>query len=75
MAIAAWKRLEQTPGYQKKKRFLKRMIGKELKLRDDIEIPVIKDGGWWFTPDGLTADSIVYSLGVGDDIDFDLSVI
>jgi FkbM family methyltransferase len=75
MAIAAWKRLEKTPGYQKKKRFLKRLIGKELKLRNDIEIPVIKDGGWWFTPDGLTADSIVYSLGVGDDIDFDLSVI
>ena len=75
MAIAAWKRLEKTPGYQKKKRFLKRLIGKELKLRADIEIPVIKDGGWWFTPEGLNADSIVYSLGVGDDIDFDLSLI
>ena len=75
MAIAAWKRLEKTPGYQKKKRFLKRLIGKELRLRKDIEIPVIKDGGWWFSPEGLTADSIVYSLGVGDDIDFDLSVI
>jgi FkbM family methyltransferase len=75
MAIAAWKRLEKTPGYQKKKRFLKRLVGKELKLRNDIEIPVIKDGGWWFSPEGLTGDSIVYSLGVGDDIDFDLSVI
>ena len=75
MAIAAWKRLEKTPGYQKKKRFLKRLIGKELKLRNDIEIPVVKDGGWWFTPEGLTADSIVYSLGVGDDIDFDLFLI
>jgi FkbM family methyltransferase len=75
MAIAAWKRFEKTPGYQRKKRFLKRLIGKELKLSNDIEVPVIKDGGWWFTPDGLTADSIVYSLGVGDDIEFDLSVI
>jgi FkbM family methyltransferase len=75
MAIAAWKRLEKTPGYQKKKRFLKRLVGKELKLRNDIDIPVIKDGGWWFSPAGLTSDSIVYSLGVGDDIDFDLSVI
>jgi FkbM family methyltransferase len=75
MAIAAWKRLEKTPGYQKKKRFLKRLIGKELRLSNDIEVPVIKDGGWWFAPEGLDADSIVYSLGVGDDIDFDLSVI
>ena len=75
MAIAAWKRLEKTPGYQKKKRFLKRLIGKELRLSNDIKIPAIKDGGWWFTPEDLNADSIVYSLGVGDDIDFDLAVI
>lgn len=75
MAIAAWKRLEKTPGYQKKKRFLKRLIGKELKLRIDIEVPIVKDGGWWFMPEGLCSDSIVYSLGVGDDIEFDLSLI
>ena len=75
MAIAAWKRLEKTPGYQKKKRFLKRLAGKELRLRNDINVPVVKDGGWWFAPQNLNADSIVYSLGVGDDIDFDLSVI
>ena len=75
MAIAAWKRLEKTPGYQRKKRFLKRLVGRELKLKIDIRIPVIKDGGWWFTPDGLNQTSIVYSLGVGDDIDFDLALI
>lgn len=75
MAIAAWKRFEKTPGYQKKKRFLKRLIGKELRLRNDIDMPVINDGGWWFTPEGLDAGSIVYSLGIGDDIEFDLSVI
>lgn len=75
MANAAWKRLEKTPGYQKKKRFLKRLIGKELRLRTDINVPVIKDGGWWFTPEGLNSDSVVYSLGVGDDVEFDLSLI
>lgn len=75
MAIAAWKRLEKTPGYQKKKRFLKRLAGKELRLRNDIEVPVIKHGGWWFMPETLNADSIIYSLGVGDDIEFDLTLI
>lgn len=75
MAIAAWKRLEKTPGYQKKKRFLKRLIGKEIRLRNDIDVPVIKDGGWWFTPEGLGPNSVVYSLGVGDDIEFDISLI
>jgi len=75
MAIAAWKRFEKTPGWQRKKRFLKRLTGKELRLKTEINIPVIKDGGWWFTPKGLDKDSIVYSLGVGDEVDFDLSVI
>ena len=75
MPSAACKLFDKTPGYQKKKRFLKRLIGKELRLRQDIKIPVIKDGGWWFTPEGLDSASIVYSLGVGDDIDFDLSII
>lgn len=75
MAIAAWKRFEKTPGWQRKKRFLKRLTGKELRLRTEIKVPIVKDGGWWFTPEGLNSDSIVYSLGVGDEIDFDLSII
>jgi len=75
MAIAAWKRFEKTPQWQRKKRFLKRLIGKELQLEKDVDIPIIKDGGWWFSPDNLGENSIVYSLGVGDEIDFDLSII
>ena len=75
MAIAAWKRLEKSPGYQKKKLFFKRLIGKELRLRPDIRVACVSDGGWWFWPDGLDKGSVVYSLGVGEDIDFDLSLI
>jgi FkbM family methyltransferase len=75
MAIAAWKRFEKTPQWQKKKRFLKRLVGKELRLKPDIDVPVVKDGGWWFYPDKLDERSIVYSLGVGDEVDFDLGLI
>lgn len=75
MAIAAWKRFEKTPGWQRKKRFLKRLVGKELRLEVDLRVPVMKDGGWWFAPDALGPDSIVYSLGVGDEINFDLGII
>ncbi len=75
MAIAAWKRFEKTPGWQRKKRFLKRLTGKELRLKIELDVPMIKDGGWWFTPAALTSDSIVYSLGVGDEINFDLAII
>jgi len=75
MAIAAWKRFEKTPGWQRKKRFLKRLVGKELRLRVDLRVPVIKDGGWWFAPESLGSGGIVYSLGIGDEIDFDLAII
>lgn len=75
MAIAAWKRLEKRPGYQRKKLFFKRLVGKELRLRPDIRIAAIKDGGWWFHPTTLAGDSIVYSLGIGEDVDFDLMLI
>ena len=75
MAIAAWKRIEKSPGYQRAKTSLKRLVGKELKLRIDVRVKTEKEGGWWFTPENLDSDSIVYSLGVGDLIDFDLGVI
>lgn len=75
MAIAAWKRFEKTPGWQRKKRFMKRLTGTELRLRNDISVPVVKKGGWWFHPDRLNDKSVVYSLGVGDEINFDLSLI
>ena len=75
MAIAAWKRIEKSPGYQRAKTSLKRLVGKELKLRIDVRVKTEKEGGWWFTPENLDSDSIVYSLGVGEDIAFDLSLI
>jgi hypothetical protein len=61
MANSTWKRLEKTPGYRKKKRFFKRLVGKELWLRNDIDTSVIEDGGWWYSPEGLDAESIGYS--------------
>ena len=75
MAIAAWKRFEKTPGWQRKKRFLKRLTGKELRLKIELSVPTVKDGGWWFTPNALDSQSIIYSLGVGDEINVDLSII
>lgn len=71
MAIAAWKRIELSPSYQRKKLFLKRLIGKEPRLKPDIQLSTVHAGGWCYTPAILGRDSIVYSLGVGKDIDFD----
>lgn len=75
MAIAAWKRLEQTPGYQRKKLLLKQLVGREPRFTADSDARAVQAGGWRFHPEGLGEDSIVYSLGVGEDVDFDLHLI
>ena len=75
MALAFWKRIELSAGYQQTKTTLRRLIGHELRLHVEIPVTTIRVGGWWFCPEKLNRDSIIYSLGVGDDISFDLAVI
>ena len=75
MANAAWKRIETSPGYQRLKVKAKRLVGQELRLTADLDVDCVKDGGWAYDASLLDEFSIVYSLGVGDNIDFDLGVI
>lgn len=55
----------------------RRLIGRQ--PRPEVERPTLhygsSYGGWTFVPDRLNADAIVYSLGVGEDISFDLALI
>ena len=44
-------------------------------FRLDTKVPVERHGDWFVCPAGLTASSIVYSLGIGRDVSFDLSMI
>ena len=61
------------------KRFAKIMLGRELYLRTEKKVPTEKHGGeyggWVICPSHVTEESIVYSLGVGTDVSFDLSII
>lgn len=75
MAIAAWKRLEKSPGYQRNKLVLKRLIGREPRLRTEVDLHTVKRGGWRFHPDVLEETSVVWSLGIGEDVEFDLALI
>jgi FkbM family methyltransferase len=75
MAIAAWRRIETSPGYLRAKTSLKRLLGREVNLKVEVNVDTLTEGGWCFATEGINRDSIVYSLGVGDDISFDLSII
>ncbi|MDZ7803349.1 FkbM family methyltransferase [Thiohalophilus sp.] len=69
------KRIEQSDGYKFTKLLVKRLVGEELWLRPEIRINTLNKGGWLFYPDRLNSESVVYSFGVGEDIDFDLVLI
>lgn len=64
---------------QRLKYHIKVLLGKHPRLRYDIHIPIERHGtdygGWNIKAKSLNKDSIVYSLGVGHDISFDLAVI
>jgi FkbM family methyltransferase len=67
--------MKRQPWFWPVKLFLKRISGKELWLRPEVEYPLAKSDSWKYIPGLLGEDSTVYSLGVGDLIDFDLDLI
>jgi len=74
------KQPEKTPfgksdGFRRLKLALKRLIGREPRLKSDVTVPLERFGAWWVYMDLLSEGGIVYSLGVGEDIDLDLALI
>ena len=73
MRTSGW--MKRQPWFWPIKLFLKRISGKELWLRTEVDFDVLQSDSWKYIPAMLNENSIVYSLGVGDLIDFDLDLI
>ncbi|MDH5262242.1 MAG: FkbM family methyltransferase [Gammaproteobacteria bacterium] len=73
MRTSGW--MKRQPWFWPAKRFLKRISGKELWLKPEVVHATQKTAEWTYIVDRLSSSSVVYSLGVGDNIDFDLGVI
>ena len=73
MRTSGW--AKRQPWFWPIKRFFKRVSGKELWLKRDAHHETVKAAEWTFIDSMLDSDSVIYSLGVGDNIDFDLDVI
>jgi len=67
--------MKRQPWFWPIKLFLKRISGEELWLRPEVSHALRSSDGWDYIPDLLDSDSVVYSLGVGDLINFDLDLI
>ena len=68
------RRIAETTLYRRAKLFVKRLVGKELRIIPEIDCEIRQYGGWLLSPEGLK-NCLVYSLGVGEDIAFDLALI
>ena len=67
--------VKQTRVFKKTKRFLKQLVGRDVWLSPQVERDKLCFGDWCIDPAGIDAGSIVYSLGVGEDIEFDQGMI
>lgn len=70
----ASKPIKETDAFRRSKLFLKRLVGREIWLTVDTTVNTAEFGDWTICPDYLTADSIVYSLGIGEDATFDFEL-
>lgn len=61
--------------FRKLKRLLKQVAGREIWYSTQMKANTVRHGDWCFIPDHLDSDSVVYSLGVGEDIVFDVELI
>jgi FkbM family methyltransferase len=54
-------------------------LGLEINPKIDVSIPKVQlgteYGGYWISTIGLDSESIVYSIGIGEDVSFDLDII
>ena len=73
MRTSGW--MKSQPWFWPVKLFLKRISGKELWLKPEVDYELRKSDSWKYIPELIGTDSIVYSLGVGDLINFDLDLI
>ena len=73
MRTSGW--MKRQPWFWPAKLFLKRVAGKELWLRPEVLHELRQRDSWKYIPGLLGRDAIVYSVGVGDLIDFDLALI
>lgn len=75
MGSKSWKKIEQSDVFRKLKLSLKQFMGKEPKIKPDINLPQEDYFGWQVVPELLRENDIVYSIGICDDIGFETKAI
>ena len=69
-------KIKGTGWYQRTKRFLKQLSGQDVRISPQTKRDnTLKFEDWCIDPKNLDQNSVIYSVGVGEGIDFDLQLI
>lgn len=64
--------------YRRARRAVRRLLGRDVRFAVQTQVACERHGseygGWWICPTGLGPSAVVYSVGIGTDITFDLSL-
>lgn len=69
------KRIKETKVFRLSKLLLKRLVGREIWLSVDTRVKTKKFGDWTVCLDALSTESVIYSLGIGEDAAFDFELV
>lgn len=61
--------------YTKSKILLRQLLGHELKAGVELYCKIFTAGGWAFSPIGIDSSSVIFSVGIANDIRFDKGLI
>ena len=65
--------------YRRLRHAVRCAAGRDVRFPVETRVPMVRHGseygGWRICPNGISADSVVYSFGIGTDISFDRSLI
>jgi len=75
MKKSAWRQFAQSDIFRSFKLKLRHLTGIEPRFKLDINIPIRKTPGWCIPAELVSENDIVYTLGVCNDIEFELMII
>lgn len=73
--LGTWRTFERSTPFLTAKMAFRQLIGTEPRIKTDVEVDTVHEGGWTYCPQFLSQSSIIYSFGIGDDLVFELNVI
>ena len=75
MRSKLWIKVEKSVFFVKIKLFIRQLLGTEPKLKIDVVLPITQYFEWFVFSPVLSQNCIVYSMGISDDIDFEIEII